>query len=281
MKKTLIALLVLGSAAMAFENAVWTFEDTLGATTNIPNLTYTIKGGEATYTTVTGVTKDSQVGNYYLTQDLGKAITLSGSERIFVGGNAYWSNGNGTLALGAAGSNSFTIMAWVYFDSDTIPSEQFLFGTGNNSKNGFSFAVHNGKLDLLAKNAAHHDISSNIVIQSKEWTNIAITYDASTGTATGYINGEVAGTLTGLNASSVGFNSAGGAGAAIGSGSAEEQQSAFIGSMAEFQILSGALSQENILTAAHLTATTPTPEPTTGTLSLLALAGLCARRRRK
>ena len=282
MKKTLIALLALGSMASAFEDAVWSFEDSLEATTKIPNLSYTIQGGEsAIYTQVTEITKDSKVGDYYLTQNLGKAITLRGDQRIFVGRNAYWSNGDGTLALGQSGNNSFTIMTWVYFDSNTLPEEQFLFGTGNNGGSGFSFAVHNGKLDLLAKGKAHHDIPSDTVVQSKEWTNIAITYNATTGTATGYINGDVVGTLDNLNASTIQFASAGGAAAAIGSGSAEAQQSAFIGNMAEFQILNGALTQEQVLAAAHLTKVAPVPEPTTGSLSLLALAGLCARRRKK
>ncbi len=281
MKKTLIALLALGSMASAFEDAVWTFEDSLQATTKIPNLNYSIKDeGSATYTTVTEITKGSQIGDYYLTQDLGKAITLGGNQRIFVGGNAYWSNGEGTLALGENGTNSFTLMAWVYFDSDSLPAEQFLFGTGNGNASGLSFAVHNGKLDLLAKGKAHHDIPSDIVVQSKEWTNIAITYNASTGTATGYINGDAVGTLDGLNASTVAFASAGGAAAAIGSGSAEAQQSPFVGNMAEFKILSGALDQAGVLAAAHLSENPVVPEPTTGTLSLLALAGLCIRRRK-
>lgn len=38
---------------------------------------------------------------------------------------------------------------------------------------------------------------------------------------------------------------------------------------------------QNIYLVGKLAEDAPVPEPTTGTLSLLALAGLCARRRRK
>lgn len=49
-------------------------------------------------------------------------------------------------------------------------------------------------------------------------------------------------------------------------------------SLTTVQLYEGALSSEQI---AELSVTAATPEPTTATLSLLALAGLCARRRRK
>ncbi len=44
------------------------------------------------------------------------------------------------------------------------------------------------------------------------------------------------------------------------------------------QLYSGVLTQEQILA---LSPNATVPEPATATLSLLALAGLCARRRRK
>ncbi|MGN0868456.1 MAG: LamG-like jellyroll fold domain-containing protein, partial [Akkermansia sp.] len=101
----------------------------------------------------------------------------------------------------------------------------------------------------------------------------AVAVDSSKHTATYYLNGDQ---LSTVSLRETGANSAGGAGAAIGSGSKDNEQDPFSGQIAEFQILSGTLNQNEILTAAHLT-----PEPATATLSILALAGLMARRRRK
>ena len=60
----------------------------------------------------------------------------------------------------------------------------------------------------------------------------------------------------------------------FGAASPVDAQNDFIGSIAQFQIVHGAA-----LGAADIKAIA-IPEPATATLSLLALAGLCARRRR-
>lgn len=94
------------------------------------------------------------------------------------------------------------------------------------------------------------------------------------GTAVFYVDGDNVGSITGLG--SVAFADGGGGACAIGSASSDSKQGDFAGQIAEFQILSGAKTQSEILKAAHLSI----PEPATATLSLLALAGLVLRRRR-
>ncbi len=286
MKKTLIALLAISGTAMAeLKDAVWTFENTLAPKTNPDSslqyeyidVNVTGQTPSPTYTD-SNLKKGAVFGDYELTQDMGKAITLTDGQYIKMKNVAYWANGNGMLAIGQDAPNSYTLMTWVNLTSTS--GEVYLFGTGDSNGSGLAFVLNNNKIDLLAKSKAHHDITSALTLSTGTWYNFAITYDSSTGKAVAYINGVETATLTGLNGSGM-FNNPGGQCSYIGAGSTHRDQDTFAGSMAEFQILNGALTQEQVLAAAHLTKVTPVPEPTTGTLSLLALAGLCARRRKK
>lgn len=294
MKKTILSMLVMGVASVAqasFTDATWTFENTLApeTTSSISGLTNVAKvtsGGQTTDISDTsslfvesGVLKGSEKGNYVLDSDLGKALTLSSGQFVFVGGNAYWSNGAGKLMLGSSATNDFTVSAWI--NPTSVTGEHFFFSTGNANSSGIAVSVINGALTLTSKGKFHYSNFTGVegasnTITAGEWTHVAITYNHTDGVATAYINGESIGTISGLN--NVAFTDAGGAAAAIGSLQNASCLNGYVGQLAEFGIYDGAYSQEQVLAVAHLSST---PEPATGTLSLLALAGLCVRRRRK
>ena len=279
MKKTLTAFLALSGVASAFTNASWTFEGALTPTGDpISGLTCTYTDTATTSTpsyTETNVTEGTMFGQYQLTQGLGKAITLGDGQYVKLGNVAYWSNGTGKLEIGSAATNSFTVMTWVNFSE--VSGERFFFGTGDGNGSGLAFGVKEGKIDLLAKGKTHHDdFSTTTTLSANTWYNIAITFDASTGTTIAYLNGAKLGDLT-LNGENI-YNATGGECSYIGAGSANVNQDNFAGQIADFKILSGALTQDQVLEQANLKKV---PEPTTATLSLLALAGLAARRRRK
>ena len=279
MKKTIIAILALSSMAFAFTDTTWTFDGTIAPIASpVSNLTYQ-------YVDVTGTTTEAQfadsnltkgtvIGKYELTADLGKAITLTDGQYVKLATNAYWADGAGKLAMGSAAQNSYTLMGWMNLTSTS--GEVYIFGTGDTNASGLGLLVNNGQMDLLAKGVAHHN-TTGITLATNTWVNLALTYDKNTGDAVVYLNGEQVSSLTGLNTAV--FKNPGGQCSYIGAASTNTAQDTFAGQIAEFKILDGALSQQQILAAAHLAA--PVPEPATGSLSLLALAGLCARRRRK
>lgn len=271
MKKTLFALLAFSSAALAFENAIWSFEDINTPTPAIDGLTCNNVNGERISYEDSGLTQGKQFGSYQLTQSLGKAINFDNNTRISITSNN-WSSEEGALTL----TKDVTFIAWVYVP--TIQTEQFLFATGSTDAKGVGFDLQNGALTLTSKSKAHNIISEAIVTAG-EWTNIAITYNAEHQLATAYINGDEKGTIT-LGATAI--NAADGY-AVINSNGTNNQAGSKALKMAELQILSGALTQAQVLEAAHLEEipSPSVPEPATATLSLLALAGLAARRRRR
>ncbi len=298
MKKTLIALIALSTGALAFDDTVWNFESSLSSETGTglhtaANVTYgkyvttttegTDEGGNPTTTTSTtwqegtatyedsGLTAGTKIGDYYLERNLGKAVTLSDNSFIKVG-DAYWSNGDGTIGCGSTFSTSYTLMAWAKFDS--ISGAQAFFGTGNDGGSGMAFSlIDDNKMNLVAKSVADCRSEKLTTLTANTWYNFAVSYDATANTVSYYLNGKLMGTNTMANR----YNDPGGAGAAIGSAAKDMQKDVMSGAIAEFKILDGAYNQTQILSAAGLTI----PEPTTATLSLLALAGLAARRRRR
>lgn len=279
MKKTLIVSLFAASTAFAFNDTTWTFDNTIDPVAK-PVSDLTCQYVDVTQSTTeaqfadSGLTKGTVIGKYELTANLGKAITLTDGQYVKLATNAYWANGAGKLAIGSAATNSYTIMGWVNLTSTA--GEVYIFGTGDGNGSGLGLVVNNGQVDLLAKGVLHHN-TTGVTLSTNTWMNLAITYNKDTGDAVVYINGEQVSTLTGLDTAR--FNNPGGACSYIGAASTDQKQDTFAGQIAEFQILDGALTQQQVLAAAHLAA--PVPEPTTGTLSLLALAGLASRRRRK
>ena len=307
--------MALAGVASAFNDAIWTFEDNLNSETGTGLRSVTAvaygkggtnkTGGNFTSTTATysasGMTVGTKVGNYYLDADLGKSITLSGGNYILVS-DKYWANSDGKIGSVAqmlpdngnySGSdwsedtvnkykNSYTLMAWVKFDNVATKDEQgnvtkaassAIFGTGVDTQ-GVAFNLIDGDdLNLCTKGVSDHRTDGSLTLSANTWYNVAVTYDCNTDKANYYLNGVLVGTKTVDNFRYAQDDSF----AAIGAGSTTGKD-ALSGSIAEFKILSGALDQAGILKAAHLTTV---PEPTTATLSLLALAGLAARRRRK
>ena len=295
MKKTIITILALAGVASAFDDTIWTFEDSLASkegdglhtALNVSygttkNTTWTT--AEAVYAE-SGLTIGTKVGNYYLDSNLGKAVSLSDGYYIKIG-DAYWTDQAGKIGTVSqmvhennswkvdtvnTYTNSYTLMAWVKFDTITSAA---IFGAGAATDRGVALKIQDGnKIDLCCKGNKDNP-SGTLTLLKDTWYNIALTYDSKTDTARYYLNGQQVAVDTTIE----NFRYAGGTGSAIGSGAADTNNEVMSGDIAEFKILSGALTQAEILKAAHLTTV---PEPTTATLSLLALAGLAARRRRK
>ena len=269
------------------------------ATTNeeTGNVTYS-KGNATAVYTESGLTMGDSIGKYTLTANLGKAVdlrsTTTGGYTWLTQNSVHYTSTNGgnntnyfalTSTVTENGTTTvtqgtdFTIMAYVNFDN--VSGEQFIFGTSNAVSNGLAFGLNNGKLDLLAKYVDHHDLTNGPTILADTWYLLAVSYDSTLDTATFYVNGDNVGSIT-LGKK---FNlPTGGVGGAIGAGTQDlvENAGAIIpqgvvdAQIAELKVFNSALSQSQILTQAHLV-----PEPTTATLSLLALCGLAARRRRK
>ena len=227
-------------AQAAMQDAVWDFEGSIEAQTGITGLGYEFKGGTATYVDTNIFIGRDLTGTQVSLANLGQAIDISDRQYIRVTDGGYWSTGEGALKLGSSATNDFTISVWTKLDA--ISGERFIMGTSDGTDKGFSFAMEgDGKLDFLAKSVAHHDVSSTTA-PTKEWVNLTITYDASTGASTGYINGDSIGTIT-LN--NVGFKNGGG-NLGIGSGSANTKQAGFDGQIASLSILSGAMTAEQV-----------------------------------
>ena len=224
----------------AMQDAVWDFEGSIEAQTGITGLGYEFIGGTATYVDSNIFIGRDLTSTQVSLANLGQAIDISSSQYIRVTDNGYWSTGDGALKLGNSPTNNFTISVWTKLDA--ISGERFILGTSDGDNMGFSFAMENGgKLDFLAKAVAHHDVS-NTTAPMNQWVNLTITYDASTGASTGYINGDSIGSIT-LN--NVGFKNGGG-NLGIGSGSANQKQASFDGQIASLSILSGAMTAEQV-----------------------------------
>ena len=279
--------MALAGVAVAYDNTHWTFDGDISSTgdhvasnpthgeltiakndqgQNDVNRNATFVEESASY--IDAPEAGVSFGKYELTSTLGKAITLDGSQTVRLG-DAYWTNGTGKLGMGSSQNNAYTIITFVKFTN--AASTNTIFATGDQN-NGLAFGLRDGDLNLMAKGESDHRIDTNLT--NDTWYHLAVTYSA--GTATFYVNGDVAGTIEGLGTAN--FTSPGGQKAVFGAKGAERAEEFMTGAIADFQIHEGALTQKEILAASHLKLI---PEPATATLSLLALAGLAARRRRK
>ncbi|MGN0868275.1 MAG: LamG-like jellyroll fold domain-containing protein [Akkermansia sp.] len=125
--------------------------------------------GSVTYAD-SGMTTGTAVGNRQLTQDLGRAVTLSDKNWIKVG-DAYWSNG-----LGALHNSSYTLMAWIKLDNTN--GTKSIFGTGDGSDKGIKFDIKGNKISLTYKNVAEYTDSGSITLSAGTWYNVAVAVDA-------------------------------------------------------------------------------------------------------
>ena len=284
MKKTLIALMALAGIAGASTTTYWNFEGSSNATGANQ---YTGTDTSVSYTDIDKTT-GSIFGDESMTTPLGSAATYTaGASYTIAGGSDALAT---TLVTGENATTSFTLMSYVKFDSTS--GEQFFFGTGTTNMGGLALGIHNGCFDLLVKSVKHYSSTADsgwgYQVTAGEWHHYAVSFDAATNQATLFVDGTSKGAIT-LNAKNgnIDFNTGIGAASTtmsagtpdliFGAASTSGAQDDFAGSIAQFQIISGAaLDAAGVKAAANLV-----PEPTTATLSLLALAGLAARRRRK
>ncbi len=229
------------------------------------------------------VTMDELVNGATLGSGVELATGYSDSDTVYTfdGTGAILDITNSTLADAfAQGSGKFVIAAWVKTTNSI--STQSIFSTGGQS-NGFKFDLTSGGLELTLKNVGDYASNDDLIDRTgSSWTLVAVSMDIAGGNASGRLyvtdtNGryysKTLGTMTISNPSTF----------AIGSGNSNNDRELFTGSIANLTIFSSdaAQMQNTVIAQAMGPAPVQVPEPATATLSLLALAGLAARRRRK
>ena len=257
MKKTLIALLALAGVACAFDNVSISFDGTLPS-----GFTWAPKtaGAAANYV-------DSGLVGY------GKAIDFNKDGFIDTEGD-YKSIINGSADADFSVVTTVKFESWVELTEgyDGVENRIFLFGSGANNASGLGWYINNGNMGITLKTKSHNSLATSPGLELNTWYTLALSYSASNDTATFYVNGESVGTLNLTDKASVATT----AGLGVGSGGGS-RQGLWDGQMADFKLFNSALTADQV---AAYGAPVAIPEPATATLSLLALAGLCARRRR-
>ena len=252
MKKTLIALMALAGVAMAE--------------------TFTMDQLVATGTMGSSVTLDA---NY-----------TADKVYSFVGDSAITNITCADLTSALQASTGFiTIAAWV---NQTEGSEDAIFSFGGQN-DGFKFALKNDKLQITTKGVK--DSTTNVAVTQgtladPAWTLVAVSVDLDkTGADSVFFTGSAGyTTLTTTQGIALGsWNAASNSYFAIGSGNSNGLRDGFEGQIANLTIFTSdtVATAETIMNVMGNTAPKMIPEPATATLSLLALAGLAARRRRK
>lgn len=183
-------------------------------------------------------------------------------------------------------SKYITIAAWVNM-SDTNGVEA-IFGYGA-QQNGFKFCTNGAGLQYTAKGVADKD-TANVGLTANTWTLVGISFKGGTDAANGakYIAGTANNNYFTRNLGGFGLPGETDQTFAIGSGNSGNARETFNGQIAGLTIFTSdsVIAGVNDVTAIMGTtapkslAAPSVPEPTTATLSLLALAGLAARRRR-
>ena len=277
MKKTIIAILALQGLALA--DTTWTFDKTLASTADSTvSITATVQENKSATYVETGLAKGSVFGRYELDRDLGQAIDFT-KDGVYLGvPNGAYTGGSNKLYIGGSNDTDFTIMGYVNYS--TLTGEQYFFGTGSNNTEGIGFGLMNGQLNLVAKGKANNILTMEgnpYSIKANTWYHLAVSYDNDTNQASFYVNGDYVGAVT-ITSASTGNA---GHGAAIGASCQDLVNGAvrddFNGYLAELSIYNKTMTAAEIRSTAGLVV----PEPATATLSLLALAGLAVRRRRK
>lgn len=253
MKKTLIALMALSCVASAYD--VWTFNpSTANSSGTVTSAPVTIKIDDFMPSSITTTAVSYVDGSYHYVS------TPTGYDFM--------------VGTGAS-TNAFTLMTYVNFSSTS--GENFFFGTGSDDGGGIGLNCKDGKISFTQKSISHNS-DEGVSVNTNTWYHVALAYDGATNKATLFLNGEQKSiiTLDTNNNYPSGYKTPNGSNMYFGSLSTNASQDDFAGSIAKFQIVHG-----SALGAADIKAIATVPEPTTATLSLLALAGLAAHRRRR
>lgn len=276
MKKTIIALLALGGIASAALTEIADMEDLIAGTSTVSSTTGT------TVTTVAGY--DQTV------------YSLSSDDYNTESRGAAWINGADTDVVNALTSTTGGVVyvaAWINLASDATQYNT-VFGWGEQGK-GFKFGVKDDDLFIVTKNRTEK--VGNFSIKKGEWTLVAVGFDTAAdaadenmfrihATATdGQMYTYKWSDANSNNANMLYMNTPGTLTYSIGSsnGNATSGAEDFDGMIAGVKVFTstGFESNSTIAAAMGSAPTIAVPEPTSATLSLLALAGLAARRRRK
>ena len=246
MKKTLIALMALAGVASAALTEIATYDSLIGGMTTVGNITSSDEYDKPVYTfdnsAYIGGTNDAVVN----------AITSSTGTVIF----AAWVN----LATDASQYN--TLVGW-----------------GESGK-GFKFGIKDDDLFYVTKNVK--ETVKDFSIAKGEWTLITLQYkpsDKNVRVLATTVEGQYYGISdnTSMNTVTTEQFSIGSA-----NGNATSSNENFDGMISGFKVFTADNFVGNTEIAAAMgPAPVLIPEPATATLSLLALAGLAARRRRR
>lgn len=257
MKKTLISLLALGGMAMGVE------------LTPVADIDSLLKSE--------GVSVGSGVTN---TSSL---YTESNTVLHFEAGNSAVTNITST-ALAETVSNKtgyLTICAWI---NPLATSENAIFSTGS-QQNGLKVGLKGSSLQETMKWKADNNLNAGgqYAITTGEWQFVAYSISLSGASDSRFLQGENAAAF--WSGKSFGdYDVPNPATFGIGTAWSNGAKDVFVGDIANLQVFYSTSVADASSLAAVMAAKPElkqVPEPTTGTLSLLALAGLMARRRRK
>ena len=243
MKKTLIALMALAGVASA-------------ALTEIADMSELIDGAKTAGT----ITLDS----------------TGYDQNVYTLDNGAWYGISNEDLVSTMGKNTgvITMSAWINLDSAT--NYNIVFGWGE-EKTGFKFGTKGDDLAFVTKDKL--ESVSPRSIKAGEWTLVSFSYNLGDTCFRLYVDG----TNQGYTDNRV-SNPASVKEFAIGSpnGNKTGGNENFSGQIAGVKIFysEGWVEGSEIVKAMGSAPVAAIPEPATATLSLLALAGLCARRRR-
>ncbi len=254
MKKTFITLLALTGAASAATLTELATMDELAA----------LSGD--TGTSVKSVVTLNDVTTYEFT-GAGSILKIDDEDIM-----SYITGGTGYL----------TIAAWIKPDSTSVNS---IFSVGGQN-DGFKFALYNGGLQATTKGVLDTNVGTSSLgydsIPTDSWTLVALTINLSESGDSRFYMGTVDGKFATRQLGGWNDLTADGSYMAIGSGNTADVRDGYEGMIAGLTLFSSdGLVNNSDIAAKMSAAPVLVPEPTTATLSLLALAGLAARRRRR
>lgn len=257
MKKTLITIMALPGVVCAAneENLVWTLDFTGGS--------YAITKGAAapaSYAPATGWgSQDFTTNEGALTTDGDKKVALEGANPGVGMGDSFTLTMN--CSLTGVGRN------------DTSDTKYWLMSANQNQSSWFLGVQYDTATKQITFGNSNHTLSNLVSYGTFELTDITTVSLVMNGAVN--TDGEMAIYVNGTMAAS------GTMAAGDRHGNADWKNGVvFMNKMSEHDGVAGTITGAELYNTA-LYSTKPIPEPTTATLSLLALAGLAARRRRK